>query len=186
MDFHPRAVTGVSCTYLGLIWIWICPASVARGEEFKWDSVGGRFGFGANESARDFYEAEVFMDIDTPFRWKVGRCFHVLTKIDVGLGRLGYRSDNAVVGEAGPLFVLTYKDFPVTLGAGSNCTGLSRSDFETKDLGIQFQFTTHIGVYWDFASHFRAGYRFQHMSNAGLSDHNPGLNMHVFGLSYFF
>src|SRR5436190_7174873 len=165
---------------VGLFLIWFCAATVASAEDFFLDSVGARFGFGANESARDFYEVEVFTDINLPYRWKVGRSFHVEPKIDVGIGRLGYRSDNSVVGEMGPLFVLTYKDFPVTLAAGSNCTGLSRSDFETKDLGIQFQFTTHIGVYWDFARHFRAGYQFEHISNAGLSDHNPGLNMHVF------
>jgi hypothetical protein len=186
MEFLPRSAIRVTCAWAGLGFAWLCVVTCASAEEFSWDCVGARFGFGANESARDFYETEVFSDINMPFHWKVGRSFQVLTKLDVGLGRLGYRSDNAVVGEAGPLFVLTYKDFPVTLGAGSNCTGLSRSDFETKDLGIQFQFTTHIGVYWDFARHFRAGYRYQHISNAGLSDHNPGLNMHVFGLSYLF
>jgi hypothetical protein len=39
---------------------------------------------------------------------------------------------------------------------------------------------------WDFATHWRLGYRFQHMSNAGLSQPNPGLNMHMFALSYLF
>jgi hypothetical protein len=39
---------------------------------------------------------------------------------------------------------------------------------------------------WDFAAHWRLSYRFQHMSNAGLSLQNPGLNMNMFSLGYIF
>ena len=84
------------------------------------------------------------------------------------------------------MLVLSYKQFPVTLAVGSNPTALSRSVFGSKDLGIQFQFTTYLGLNWDFAKHFRAGYRYQHTSNAGLDRNNPGLNMHLFGVSYLF
>jgi hypothetical protein len=63
---------------------------------------------------------------------------------------------------------------------------LSQSDFGAKDFGVPFQFTSHVGLNWDVTSHWRLGYRFQHMSNAGLDAHNPGLNMHMFGLSYLF
>jgi hypothetical protein len=53
-------------------------------------------------------------------------------------------------------------------------------------LGTDIQFTSHVGLNWDFAAHWRLGYRFQHMSNADLSRDNPGLNMHLFALSYVF
>jgi hypothetical protein len=51
---------------------------------------------------------------------------------------------------------------------------------------MDFQFTSHLGVNWDFAPHWRVGYRFQHMSNAGLATPNPGLNLHIFSVSYRF
>ena len=70
-----------------------------------------------------------------------------------------------------------------TLG---DLTGLSRDEFGSKDLGGNFQFTSHAGLNWDFAEHFRVGYRFQHMSNAGLREPNPGLNLHLFAVSYLF
>ena len=150
------------------------------------DSAGVRFGFGSNKSSRDFREVEAFGDVNLPWRWHLSTNLWLQTRLDAGVGWLAERGENAAIGEVGPLFVLGYARFPVTLAAGSNATGLSRSDFETKDLGISFQFTTHIGFNWDIAEHFRFGYRYQHTSNAGLDGHNPGLNMHMVGLSYLF
>ncbi len=49
---------------------------------------------------------------------------------------------------------------------------------------MDFQFTSHVGLNWDFAEHWRLGYRFQHISNADLAKPNPGLNMHLVTLSY--
>lgn len=63
---------------------------------------------------------------------------------------------------------------------------LSRHDFGSKDFGELFQFTSHIGLNLDLWEHLRLGYRFQHMSNAGLSGHNPGLNLHMLSMSYLF
>jgi hypothetical protein len=186
MDFQPRTVVWIKCALAGLVWLLPVVAARARSGAYSFESSGARYGFGANNSSNDFHEAEAFTDFSLPWQWKVGHNFYLDSRLDVGAGWLGERGTDAFVGEAGPLFVLTYKQFPVTLAGGSNATGLSRSEFESKDLGIQFQFTTHIGLYWDFARHFRAGYRYQHISNGGLSDHNPGVNLHVFGLSYVF
>jgi hypothetical protein len=170
---------------VALLWALFSAAINGRSDGFSFNSAGTRFGVGSNESAKEFYLSEAFTDINLPWSWQ-GKRLRVESRLDVGVGWLGERHVNAVIGEAGPLLVLSYKQFPVTLAMGSNPTGLSRSDFDAKDLGIQFQFTTHIDVNWDFAEHFRAGYRYQHISNAGLDSRNPGLNMHVFGLSYLF
>jgi hypothetical protein len=61
---------------------------------------------------------------------------------------------------------------------------LSSYKFETRSFGTDIQFTSHVGLNWDFAAHWRLGYRFQHMSNASLSRDNPGLNLHLLALSY--
>jgi hypothetical protein len=157
-----------------------------RADGFSFNSAGARFGIGSNESAKEFYLVEAFTEINLPWGWDLGKGLHLDSRADVGVGWLGERHVNAAIGEAGPMLVLSYKQFPLKLEMGSNPTGLSRSDFDSKDLGIQFQFTTHIGAKWDFAEHFCVGYRYQHTSNAGLGSPNPGLNMHVFGLSYLF
>jgi hypothetical protein len=82
--------------------------------------------------------------------------------------------------------VLSRGRLPVSLDGGVSPTLLSRSEFGSKDFGTDIQFTSHIGVNWDFAAHWRLGYRFQHMSNADLVPQNRGLNMHMFALSYVF
>ena len=141
---------------------------------------------GSNRSSRDFYEAEAFADVNLPWGWDLGGDMRLDSRLDLGVGWLAERSSHTPIGEVGPLLVLSYKQFPLTLALGSNATGLGRSDFETKNLGISFQFTTHIGLNWDFAQHFRLGYRYQHTSNAGLDGSNPGLNMHVVSFGYLF
>jgi len=54
------------------------------------------------------------------------------------------------------------------------------------DFGERFQFTSHIGLIWYLTDRVSLGYRFQHMSNAGLASPNPGLNLEMLELSYHF
>lgn len=86
----------------------------------------------------------------------------------------------------GPDFVLRRDRFPVNLELGVSPTILSRAKFDGMDFGIPFQFTTHAGLNWEIGGHFGVGYRYQHMSNAHLSHHNPGLNLHGVVLYYRF
>ncbi len=107
-------------------------------------------------------------------------------RLDLSAGWLGNRGVDSAIATAGPILVLGWKQLPVFLEGGISPTIIAREDFATKDFGIPFQFTAYVGLSWDFWSHFRLGYRFQHMSNAGLSTHNPGLNLQVLALSYVF
>ena len=86
----------------------------------------------------------------------------------------------------GPSLLFRRDRLPFSFTVGFSPTLLSQHEFIEKDFGQLLQFTSHIGFNYDFLEHFRAGYRFQHMSNAHLSDHNPGLNLHMFSLSYLF
>ena len=57
-----------------------------------------------------------------------------------------------------------------------------------KNFDIPFAFGSHIGVGARFGSRqqYELLYRFQHLSNAGLGDDNPGINFHVVHLGYRF
>jgi hypothetical protein len=57
-----------------------------------------------------------------------------------------------------------------------------------KDIDIPFSFGTHVGAGARFGAKgaYEVTYRFQHLSNAGLGDENPGLNFHVIQLGYHF
>jgi hypothetical protein len=154
--------------------------------EFNIESLGVRGGYAANDSGQGFNQTEAFMNWNLPWGWNLGRDWHLQSRLDLSAGWLGDRTIDGAIGTAGPSLLLQWGRFPVSVEGGSSPTVLSQSDFGAKDFGVPFQFTSHVGLNWDVTSHWRLGYRFQHMSNAGLDAHNPGLNMHMFGLSYLF
>jgi hypothetical protein len=161
-------------------------AVAGRGEGFSLESVGARGGTTAFFNGHDFTQSEGFLYVNLPWRYDLGKEWHVQTRLDFSVGWLGGRADNAVIGTVGPSLVLSRAGLPLSLEGGVSPTGLSRNAFGSKDFGTECQFTSHVGLNWDFAPHWRLGYRFQHMSNADLASPNPGLNLHVFALSYIF
>ncbi len=160
--------------------------SLGWAEGFRLESAGVRGGLSANNDRQEFTQAEVFGNWNLPWNWDLGKKWRLQSRLDVSGGWLGDRGDDAAVGTLGPTLVLSRARLPLSLEGGSSPTLLSNHEFGSKSLGMDFQFTSHVGLNWDFARHWRLGYRFQHMSNAGLSSDNPGLNMHLFGLSYCF
>jgi hypothetical protein len=158
-------------------------------QQFRFDSAGGRFGFGSNLSSWEFRQAEACVDWDLPWRSDLGKNWKLQTRLDLSagwLGEAGDRGHESFVGTVGPFLFLGNGHFPLFLEAGASPTFLTQYEFLTKNFGIPFQFTSYLGVGLDIAARVRISYRFQHMSNAGLSSENPGLNMHMFGLSYIF
>jgi hypothetical protein len=161
-------------------------ASGAETEGFSLESAGGRFGLPARHGSEGFYFAEAFLNCNLPVCWELGKDFNLRTRIDFTAGWLGRNADDAATSSVGPTFVLSCRGMPVSLEAGSSSTLISRHEFGDKDLGALHQFTTHIGLDWDFAPRWRLGYRFQHLSNAGVAKPNPGLSFHAFAFSYVF
>ena len=171
-----------SCVMVSLL----LPASAVQAGDFSLESAGARGGLSASSGGQDFYQAEAFANWNLPWGWDLGKQWHLQSRVDFSLGWLGDNSHDAAIGTAGPSLVLGRERLPVSLEGGVSPTLLSRHEFGTKDFGTEVQFTSHIGLNWDFAAHWRLSYRFQHMSNAGLASKNPGLNMHLFGISYLF
>ena len=157
-------------------------SSSAAGLELE--SVGARGG--ASDNA-NFTEIEALLDWKLPWRWDWASDWHLQTKLNCSLGSLEAESRTAAIGSAGPALLLSYDRVPVNLEGGASFTLVSRATFGEKDLGSILQFTSYIGLNWDMTRHIRFGYRFSHMSNAGIdSRHNSGLNMHMLALSYLF
>jgi lipid A 3-O-deacylase len=177
-------------------WVLICLlAATATGraqELLRLESAGARFGFPANASSSDFYESDAYVNWDLPWSWDLGSTWLVQSRLDLSAGWLGRNGRDGGLGAIGPALALGHGRFPLWLEGGVDATVLTRTKFGpgdqggSKDFGIPFQFTSHIGVYYDVASRVRLGYRFQHMSNAGLGSPNPGLTLHVFYASYVF
>ncbi len=159
------------------------PASAQR---FELDSAGVRAGFSANRSGAAFHQVDAELNANTPWSWDLGGDWWLKVQGEASAGWLGDPGHNAFIASVGPCAVLGHNNLPVSLDGGMSPTFLGHPDFGTKNFGGNAQFTTHAGVNVDIGCAFRVSYRFQHMSNAGLDVHNPGLNLHVFGVSYRF
>ena len=71
----------------------------------------------------------------------------------------------------------------VNMGIGAHL--LSATRFDGNDLGSAFQFGDHVGINWQStAGRWALGYRFQHLSNAGIAPPNEGVNFHVLHVSW--
>lgn len=160
-------------------------ASQARGQEFQFHSVGARIGFPAENTGNNFLQTELFVNYNL-WRWDLTDNWHLQSRMTLSGGWLGQRGDISAIGTIGPNLELSRARFPLSLEGGFNPTFISRHHFSSTDVGTFAQFTSHIGLYWDITSHWRAGYRFQHMSNAGIREPNPGFNLHVLSVSYLF
>ena len=163
-----------------------CLARAADTEHFSLESSGARFAFGATHASRGFRAGEAFLNCNLPVAWEPGPHSLVTIRMDFSAGWLGRDGENASMATVGPTFVYQYRGVPLSLEGGSSSTVLSPHSFADVDLGGPFQFTTHAGLNWNITRRVRVGYRYQHTSNAGLVNHNPGLNLHSFGLSYVF
>jgi hypothetical protein len=167
-------------------------ATPGRALDFSIESAGVRYGFPADSGSGTFHQTEAYTDWSLPPLLDLGPNWHLEPRFDIAAGVLGQDGRDAFIGSAGPLLALGYKHFPVWLEGGSNLTGITRVQYGvprapgSKDFGEPIQFTSRGGLYWDVTAHVRVGYTFQHMSNAHISSTNPGLNLHVFALSYRF
>ena len=185
MVFPCRAFRGIrvaSWVVAGLL----AGAVASRADGFSMESVGVRGGFQADCSNRDFYQLEGFGNLNLPWGWDLGKEWYLQSRLDLSLGWLNGRGESAAIGSVGPSLILSRARLPLSFDGGVLPTGLSQNEFGSYDFGMDFQFTSYLGLNWDFAPHWCFGYRFQHMSNAGLAASNPGLNMHMFALSYLF
>lgn len=73
----------------------------------------------------------------------------------------------------------------VNLGVGAHL--LSATRFDGNDLGSAFQFGDHVGLNWQSTDgRWTLGYRFQHLSNAGIAPPNEGVDFHVLHLSWHY
>jgi lipid A 3-O-deacylase len=154
--------------------------------DWRWESAGVRHGVSASSFSSLFQQSEAFVRVDMPWRWDFAAHWRLQTRMDVSAGWFGGNRDHAFIGALGPSVGVKHENFPVELEAGSNPTFLRRYHFGNTDFGIPFQFTSFLGLSADIGKRWGAGYRFQHMSNAGLGTDNPGLNMHMFSVRYRF
>jgi lipid A 3-O-deacylase len=167
--------------------LFVVAAGTGRAQHFIPESIGVRGGaaFSLSQSG-EFYQTEAFADWNLPWKLESESGWFLQTKLTLSAGWLGGNGINAAEGTLAPALGVGKRHFPVWLEGGIGPTWISEYQFSSANFGEQLQFTSFLGVNVDITSHWRFGYRFQHMSNAGLAKSNPGLNLNMLALSYAF
>jgi hypothetical protein len=151
----------------------------------NWNTVGLRAGVGDSKNDESFSQYEVYLTFSLPWKWESDSKWMIGSFIGANAGAI-ICENNAFVGSIGPGVYIMPPAKRFVLSAGIYPTYIGRSRFGTENFGESFQFTSAVGINYNFFQHMTIGYRFQHMSNAGLSDENPGLNNHMIEMGYRF
>jgi hypothetical protein len=156
------------------------------GNEIDWRSIGLRAGVNDNRNDEDFKQYEGFTTWKLPWsrQWDSGWTLGSYLEATGGVLRGG--GESAFVGSIGPGIYFTHFNEKIDISMGINPTIISKHKFGDENFGGAIEFTSHIGLNINFARHCTLGYRLQHMSNGGLYENNPGLNMHMIELGYRF
>lgn len=146
--------------------------------------VGFRGGGSAINSDEKLVQCEVFAIYELPWsqRWSSGWVLGPWLNLTAGALRGGGKT--GLIGSAGPCMALSKAGSPISLDAGTSVALLSEDQFGHLDVGGRFHFVTHGSISSQLGRNLQAGYRFQHMSNAGIEEQNPGLDLHMLELSY--
>ena len=160
----------------------------ATAQERRW-SMGVRRGFSATSYDDPFAQTELFGTFDLPshrpWRFNSESGWFMQSRLIGSVGGLRGQHEAGFVGSLGFSLIFGQEDFPLYIDTGTSPTILSRDEFGPVNFGIPLQFTSYGGIYFRHRN-VSVGYRFQHMSNASLSDHNPGLDLHMLGVAYHF
>jgi len=173
------------CIISALVLIGVTPHQL-YGSEIVWRSIGVRGGVNDDRNDEDFEQYEGFTIWSLPWahRWDFG--WTLGTYFEANAGVLNGGGTSAFVGALGPGLYLTRLEGIVEISIGINPTIISKHKLGDENLGGPIQFTTHVGLNFIFTNHVHIGYRLQHMSNAVIYKHNPGLNTHMIELGYRF
>jgi lipid A 3-O-deacylase len=168
-----------------IVLLIVFSATSGNAGENNWNTAGIRAGFTDRSSEKYFSKYEAFVTFSLPWKWRNQQIWILGTFVEINAG-LVISEGNAFLGSVGPGIYLMTPGKGVAIVAGVFPTYLGQSKFGTEDFGETFQFVSEIGVNLDFCRNWTVGYRFQHMSNAGIASENPGLNMHMIELGYHF
>ena len=128
-----------------------------------------------------------------PQRWWQGAAGHLGGYWDVSAAqwqRAGRPGERSRLGEIGvtPVLRLQLNDLRGPyLEAGIGVHLLSATTLGNKRFGSALQFGEHLGFGYRFGGRgaIDVGYRYQHLSNANLSDPNNGIEFHQIRLQYW-
>jgi hypothetical protein len=179
----PRPSAGL-CLLLAALAL-IAGRDTVRAAELPYQyEFGYRYGYDDGEPRAEMEQQEIFVHRALPWAWRAPGESTLGTLAVGSAGALYDPGDStAFIGQLGFGLVWLGASQRLSADAGLTVNYISKHRFDELDLGGPIEFTSHIGARLDLVRNLGVTYRFQHQSNGILYDRNPGLNMHMFGIS---
>jgi lipid A 3-O-deacylase len=153
--------------------------------EFGWAGIGVRIGLG-ERFERDFSQYQVLAMYRLPWEWGSTSGPRLGFRMDLTAGILESEGDSGFITSLGPVLTVSGPKERIVLDCGISPTLIGRYEYGDVNLGGTVQFTSHAALMVRVWESVYAGYRIQHMSNSGLYDKNPGLNLHMLEVTHRF
>ncbi|MCG6944133.1 MAG: acyloxyacyl hydrolase [Deltaproteobacteria bacterium] len=172
--------------WLMLLLLNFCSPQPGSAGETDWIAVGLRAGLSATDGSENFEQYEMFATHGLPWSWQLTPGWFLSTNINLSAGALRGGGETGFIGSVGPSVTLSMVQDLILLDGGISAALLSEHKFGQENFGGPIQFVSHVGIRFKLGGNLGVGYRFQHMSNASIYNRNPGLELHMLELSYFF
>ena len=147
--------------------------------------LGARGGVDTLDENEKFLSGEIYYLHALPWQKELSPSVNLYTRIDAGLAYLRADSHSGGWLAIGGDVVLSLREGAWEFEYGFRPTWLFESDLGGDDFGGPIQFSNHVGPTLNRGP-VALSYRFQHISNASLYNHNPGLDLHMLGLGVRF
>lgn len=157
----------------------------AWSKDSDWHTFGLRAGVSDGGNNESLSQYEVYGTYSLPWLWESEDKWVLGSYTGFNLGYLN-SEDSSFVGSIGLGLYLKTPGRRFVLSGGVYPTYLDESELGDDDFGGSFQFTSAVGLNYNLFESWTVGYRFQHMSNAGSEDENPGLNLHMLEIGHRF
>lgn len=108
--------------------------------------------------------------------------------LEIAIGGIATSGTDRLMLAIGPVWQVPLHRDRIALKLGFSPTLIGGSTIEGRDLGGNFHFTSSAAIETRFGTHRQAtlAFRFQHTSNGGLNDTNPGMDMVGVSFGYSF
>lgn len=183
MKFRLRVAIGG----IFLTGVFLCSAGSAGAK--IWHDLGLRTSFSAADKREYFQQYDVFFNFGIPLEWRNSSGWGVGTRFESALGALHGGGETGFIGSGGPGVSFNQSGTGTSLDLGVDVNLLTRSRFRNHDYGTPVLFGAYLGLSYRFDNGLRAEYRLHHISNGHLltpHSSNPGLDLHMFGVSWGF
>ncbi len=148
--------------------------------------VGFRYGLGDHRNEEYFRKFEAFFNWSLPWAWRPASGWILASRLDFTGAALKAAGTTGFLGSVGPSLAVRKKGWVIGVDLGVSPAFLSEDRYGREDLSGHIQFLTHGSILFFPARNLSIAYAYQHISNAGIEQPNPGLNMHNIEISYRF